>query len=208
MIRALIYDLDNTIYPVESIADDVFAGLFKLIDDLAEGISASDIQTAKNELTRRPFQKVADQFGFSDDLKEQAAELLRNITYNKPMQAYDDYRYVKTLAVEKFLVTTGFVKLQNSKVKMLGIAGDFKQIYVVDPDSTEKTKRHIFTQILEKFNYKAEEVLIVGDDPESEIKEAKAVGIKTVLYDPEKRYTDAEADYRITNHRDVGELIL
>ncbi|GAA4920424.1 HAD family hydrolase [Mucilaginibacter defluvii] len=208
MIRALIYDLDNTIYPVESIADEVFAGLFKLIDNQAEGISSSDIQTAKNELTRRPFQKVADEYGLSDDLKAQAAELLRNLTYNKPMQAFDDYRYVKTLAVDKFLVTTGFVKLQNSKVKMLGIVGDFKQIYVVDPESTEKTKRQMFTQILEKFNYKAEEVLIIGDDPESEIKEAKAVGIKTVLYDPEKRYTDAEADYRITNHRDIGELIL
>ncbi|MCD8738999.1 HAD family hydrolase [Mucilaginibacter roseus] len=208
MIRALIYDLDNTIYPVESIADEVFAGLFKLIDDLAEGISASDIQTAKNELTRRPFQKVADEYGFNDELIEQATELLRNLTYNKPMHAFDDYRYIKTIAVDKFLVTTGFVKLQNSKVKMLGIAGDFKQIYVVDPESTEKTKRHIFTQILEKYNYKAEEVLIIGDDPESEIKEAKAVGIKTVLYDPEKRFTNADADYRITNHRDIGELIL
>ncbi|MBE9585187.1 HAD family hydrolase [Mucilaginibacter sp. JRF] len=208
MIRALIYDLDNTIYPVKSISDGLFDGLYKLIDDNADGLSLASVEAAKEEITRRPFQKVADEFGFSDELKEEATEYLRGLTYSKPMQAYDDYRYVKTLDADKFLVTTGFVKLQNSKVKMLGIAADFKQVYVVDPDSTEKTKRHIFTQILEKYNYKAEEVLIVGDDPESEIKEAKAVGIKTVLYDPEKRYTAADADYRITNHRDVGELIL
>lgn len=208
MIRALIYDLDNTVYPAKSIAGELFADLFKLIEEQGDGLSSSDIETAKEEMTKRPFQKIADELGFSDSLIEQATELLRNLTYNKPMLAYDDYRYVKTLPVDKFLVTTGFVKLQNSKIKMLNVAGDFKQIYVVDPDSTEKTKRHMFTQILEKYNYSADEVLIIGDDPESEIKEAKAVGIKTVLYDPEKKYIDAEADYRITNHRDVGELIL
>jgi putative hydrolase of the HAD superfamily len=208
MIHALIYDLDNTVYPVKSISDDLFAPLFELLDNNAEGIAPTDLETAKQEITRSPFQKVADKYGFSDDLKEKAVALLKGLTYDKPMQPFEDYRYVKSLAVDKFLVTTGFVKLQNSKVKMLDIAGDFKQVYVVDPEATDKTKRHIFSEILEKYKYSADEVLIIGDDPESEIKEAKAVGIKTVLYDKEKQYTYADADYLITNHQQVQELIL
>ncbi|RYE20640.1 MAG: HAD family hydrolase [Sphingobacteriales bacterium] len=208
MIRALIIDLDNTIYPVKSISDELFGGLFKLIDDLAEGISKADIAAAKEEVTRRPFQKIADEYGFSDEMKQQAVELLKVLTYDKLMQPYDDYKHIKTLQTDKFLVTTGFIKMQTSKVKMLGVAADFKQVYIVDPETTDKTKRHIFADILKKYNYKNEEVLVVGDDPESEIKEAKAIGLRTVLYDPNRKYKTTDADHVIVNHRELAELLL
>ncbi|RYY33135.1 MAG: HAD family hydrolase [Sphingobacteriaceae bacterium] len=207
MIRALIYDLDNTIYPVKSISDELFAGLFKIIDE-DPGLSKADIAAAKEEVTRRPFQKIADEYGFSNDLKQQGIELLETLTYNKPMQAFDDFKYVKSLQVDKFLVTTGFIRMQSSKVKMLDIAADFKKVYIVDPQTTDKTKRHFFLNILEKYNYSKDEVLVVGDDPESEIKEAKAIGIKTVLYDPQHKYTTADADHVITNHQQIQELLL
>ncbi|RYE19390.1 MAG: HAD family hydrolase [Sphingobacteriales bacterium] len=207
MIRALIYDLDNTVYPVKSISEDLFADLFKLIDENTEGISQNDINSAKEEVTRRPFQKIADEYGFSEELKQQATELLRTLTYNKPMEPYADYIYVKSFQPDKFLVTTGFIKMQSSKVKMLGIAGDFKQVYIVDPDTTDKTKKDIFEGILQKYNYKTNEVLVIGDDPESEISEAKKVGIKTVLYDPNKKYSTTDADHIIVNHRELSQLL-
>lgn len=178
MIRALIYDLDNTIFPVRSISDELFAGLFKLIDENTRDIDKNDINSAKEEITRRPFQKIADEYGFSDELKQQATELLRRLTYDKPIIPFDDYRYIKGLQADKFLVTTGFMKLQSSKVKMLGLATDFKQVYIVDPDTTDKTKKDIFKEILRKYNYKPDEVLVIGDDPESEISEAKKTRYK------------------------------
>lgn len=208
MIRALIYDLDNTIYPVKSISDELFAELFNLMDEYADSVDQSDMAAAKEEVTRRPFQKIADEYGFSDELKQKAVEHLRELTYDKPMQAFDDYKYVKSLQVDKFLVTTGFTKMQTSKVKLLDLNSDFKQIYIVDPETTDKTKRHIFLDIIEKYKYNKDEVLVVGDDPESEIKEAKAIGIKTVLYDPERQYTNNDANYLINNHREVEELLL
>lgn len=208
MIRALIYDLDNTIYPVKSISDELFADLFNLMDEYADGVNKSDMAAAKEEVTRRPFQKIADEYGFNDELEQKAIEHLRQLTYDKPMQAFDDYKYVKSLQVDKFLVTTGFTRLQTSKVKMLNLDSDFKQIYIADPETTEKTKRHFFLDILNKYNYKKEEVLVIGDDPESEIKEAKAIDIKTVLYDPQREYTTQDADYIIFNHREVEELLL
>ncbi|GAA4317282.1 hypothetical protein GCM10023149_14780 [Mucilaginibacter gynuensis] len=207
MIRALIYDLDNTVYPVKSISDELFADLFKLIDD-DDTISNTDKQLAKEEVTRRPFQKIADQFGFSDELVQQAKTLISGLTYHKPISAFDDYRYVKSLTIDKFLVTTGFIRMQTSKVKWLDIQKDFRQIYIVDPETTSKTKKDIFTEILEKYNYSKEEVLIVGDDPESEISEGKLIGLKTVLYDPGRKYKTTEADYQITNHQEIKQLLL
>jgi putative hydrolase of the HAD superfamily len=79
MKRVLILDLDNTIYPVSSIADHLFARLFKLIDENLGEADRQAAQNAKEELTRRPYQHVADEFGFSHELKEQGMQMLANI---------------------------------------------------------------------------------------------------------------------------------
>ena len=70
--------------------------------------------------------------------------MLNNTTYNKPITPYKDYKIVEALPLEKFLVTFGFLKLQQSKIDGLGVRGHFKEIFVVDPEKTPKTKKHIF----------------------------------------------------------------
>ena len=60
---------------------------------------------------------------------------------------------------------------------------------------------------MEKHGYKPEELLVIGDDPESEIKAAKALGIETVLYDPTHKYHDAIATYKIDHFNKVPALL-
>ena len=194
MKRALILDLDNTIYPVKSIADELFAELFKLIDD-----GTDDQQTAedaKQELMSRPYQLVADEHGFSEELKAKGTELLRDLTYNEPMNCYPEYEDIRSLDIDKFLVTTGFTKLQMSKIEMLGIKGDFKETYVVDPDKSDETKGDIFKKIMQENGYSVQDVLVIGDDPQSEIKFAIELGIDTFLFDQDSKYSDASVIYR------------
>lgn len=195
MKRALILDLDNTIYPVSSIADNLFAQFYKLLEQDPD-IDPSLIEASKEELTRRPFQHVADEFNFSTALRNKGAQLLKTITYDKPMQPYADYHYIQKISLDKFLVTTGFTNLQYSKVKQLNIEGDFKEIHVVDPEISPKTKRDIFQELMDKYNYRASDILIIGDDPQSEIKAATTLGIDTFLYDPENKYPGAITTYR------------
>ncbi|TWR25137.1 HAD family hydrolase [Mucilaginibacter pallidiroseus] len=207
MKRVLILDLDNTIYPVKSVANDMFDFLFELIDEELGATDPQKAEEAKHELTRRPFQQIADDFGFSDELKSKGIEVLRSCEYNKPMQPYDVYSQLQKLDIDKYLVTTGFTKLQLSKVKMLGVAEDFKKVYVVDPEESSKTKGDVFQKIMVEGGYKAEEVLVIGDDPKSEIKFAKQLGIDTYLFDPENKYSDNEATYRQPDYREVSGII-
>jgi putative hydrolase of the HAD superfamily len=207
MKRALILDLDNTIYPVNSIADKLFGPLFDLIDhDLGEE-DRQAAEEAKHELTRRPYQQIAEEYGFSEELKTKGTELLRNCTYDDPMQAYPEYNDIRTIPVDKFLVTTGFTKLQMSKVRMLNIAGDFKKVYVVDPDQSGQTKGDIFKKIIQENGYKTEEVLVIGDDPQSEIKFAVELGIDTFLFDPDNKYTNEGVTYRAPDYRDLAQIV-
>ena len=196
MKKVLIFDLDNTIYPVKSIGDKLFAPLFELLNNYRGQIGDEKLQEAIEEIQQRPFQKVADKYSFDEEIKQKGIELLRNLEYNGEMKPFDDYHLTRELQADKFLVTTGFTKLQNSKVENLNLRNDFSEIIIVDPEETERTKKEIFLEILEKNDYRKEEVLVIGDDPESEIEAAKSIGIDTFLYDPEGLQPEGLATYK------------
>ncbi|MFS2187175.1 HAD family hydrolase [Mucilaginibacter sp. Mucisp84] len=207
MKKAIILDLDNTIYPVSSIADHLFNELFNFLDQHITGEGIEHINKAKEDLKKVPYQKVADKYQFSDLIKNKGLELLNNIEYNRPMQPFDDYKQIRETKITKFLVTTGFTKLQWSKVKMLNIEADFEAIHIVDPELSPLTKKDIFALILEKYDYKPEDVLVIGDDPESEIKAASDLGIDTFLYDPENKHPNARVTYRSQNLKDAAAIV-
>jgi len=207
MKRALILDLDNTIYPVSSIADNLFGRLFALIDGESANLDESAVNNAKDELTRKPFQWVADKYHFSPELKTKGVQLLKDMSYDLPMQPFEEYSHLKSAPHQKFLVTTGFPKLQWSKIKQLGIEGDFLEIHVVDPDVSDKTKKDVFADIIRRYDYKIEEVLVIGDDPDSEIKAAFELGIEAFLYDPHNKHPSAEATYKARNLKTVMHYI-
>jgi len=210
MKKALILDLDNTIYPVSSISENLFEALFDVLDQHAEIINANDANTVdkiKDEMTRRPFQHIADEFNLNEGVRDKMVDMLRNMAYTQPMKPYDDYKHVRTIPLDKFLVTTGFSKLQWSKVKMLGIEDDFKHIHIVDPDINQLTKKDIFARIMQAHDYSPGDLLVIGDDPESEIKAAKALDIDTFLYDPANKYPHVQVTCRSGDLGDISTLI-
>jgi putative hydrolase of the HAD superfamily len=207
MKRALILDLDNTIYPVSSIAGNLFQELFTLLDENPGMLTPTDLANAKDELTRRPYHSVADKFNFDPDLKNRGNDLLKNFSYDLPIQPFADYEFVRSIRLPKFLVTTGYSKLQWSKVKLLGIEPDFEEIHVVDPELSTQTKKDVFADILARHQYRLDEVLVIGDDPESEIKAATELGIETFLFDPGNIHTEAFATYKSGKLAEVVTLL-
>lgn len=193
--KAIIYDLDNTIYPVSAIGDILFKPLFDLIAE--SGQHNNDYDAIRKAIMRTPFRLVAQRFNFSNMLTQQGIDLQEELEYNKAIAPFEDYPEIHNIPADRFLVTTGFQKMQLSKIKHLGIENDFKEIHVVNPAIT--SKKEVFADILQRYNYKPKEVLVVGDDPESEIAAAKALGIPTVLYDKNSKGASDEADYTITH---------
>jgi putative hydrolase of the HAD superfamily len=200
--KALILDLDNTIYPVSSIGDKLFAPLFDLIKS-DEHVS-DQFEQIRKEVMRRPFQLVANEFNFSKELTDKGTELLKNITYNGTIEPFDDYKLIRDLKIDKYLVTTGFKKMQQSKVEAMQLETDFREIHIIDPSTTDKVKKDLFTDIISRHHYNKADVLIVGDDLNSEIKAAKELGVDAVLYDKLNMYKEEKSVTRIT---DFAELI-
>lgn len=179
--KAIIFDLDNTIYPVNSIGDKLFQSLFEIISQDPDQINSID--KIKVDIMRRPFQLVADEYFFSEKLTQKATNLLKELRFDGKIMPYEDYHFTKALQVDKFLVTTGFKNLQQSKIDKLNISSDFLEIHIVDPAQSSRTKKDIFREIVQRRNYQTTDVLVVGDDLHSEIKAANELGIDAVLYD-------------------------
>ena len=199
--KAIILDLDNTIYPVSSIGDQLFKSLFLLIRESGE--YTGDFGQIRFEIMRRPFQYIANEFSFSKNLKADCFKLLSDLTYDERMQPFDGYETLLTIPCRRFLATLGYTKLQHSKIKQLGIENDFEKIFIIDPDQSTSTKRDIFEKILADNNFVVEDVLVVGDDLNSEIFHAKALGIETVLYDYLSQFQESEDQNVIRNHKDL-----
>lgn len=177
----LIVDLDNTIYSTYSIGEKLFKPIFDLIEK-DKGFN-SNIENIKKDIMRKPFQKVALEYNFSENLTKEGIEVLSSLDADLKMSVFEDYKYIKDLTCKKFLVTMGFLKMQEGKIKSLGISKDFDEIYIIDPQVSNKTKKDVFLYIIEKYKLHRGDLVIVGDDPNSEIKAGIDLGIQTFLYD-------------------------
>jgi putative hydrolase of the HAD superfamily len=203
--KAVLFDLDNTIYPVHAIGAKLFASLFRLI--AAEGRHGEHFDRIRDEIMRRPFQLVAADYGFSGELTRKGVDLLKDLTYEDPIEPFPDYPFVRSLPVDKYLVTTGFLKLQQSKVERMNLAADFKEIHIVDPSTSDRTKRDVFADILQRHHYAPGEVLVVGDDLHSEIAAAGQLGIDAVLYDNLRRHGEVAPLHTITSFKELAALL-
>ena len=201
----LFVDLDNTIYPVSSIGETLFQPVLELIGE--ESSLTNKIDAIKEDMMRRPFQKVAEDFNFSRLLTQKVLEQLAETECSGPMQTFEDYHELASLPQIKFLITTGFTKMQQSKVRLLEIENDFKEVHIVDPQRSSLTKKDIFQDIIDRYELLKTSILVIGDDPNSELKAARELGLETVLFDRIGRYPSYSDAPRITHYRELSALL-
>lgn len=194
MKHIFFIDLDNTIYFTKPNEEQLMGALYHFLEGLDLGISDKDFQLAKQEMLRTPFLKVAKKYGFREEVMPEVIAYLHNREVTKPLKPSDDYHYIKSLKGRKFIVTAGFQKQQLSKVKMLGIADDFEEVHVVDVSAS--TKKEVFETIINQHKFNTDDILIIGDDAESEIKFGLELGISTFLLDPGNLHPNAESTFR------------
>ena len=200
--KVLILDLDNTVFPVRSIGDELFRSVYQLI--IENGEYKGDFNHIRLEIMRRPLLLVAKDFSFSERLTNECLALFEDMTYSKQIETFKDYPEIRKYPCKKYLVTTGFPKLQNSKIKQLGIETDFEGIYIVDPVNSNLTKKDIFQQIINDNSYPIKDVLVVGDDLNSEIKAGQELVIETILYDYRHEHATTEKLKVITDFKELG----
>jgi FMN phosphatase YigB (HAD superfamily) len=182
MIKALIFDLDNCLAAANEVGEDVFKPAFEAMRNANRGtLTDEQLAEAFQEIWRQPLDFVAQKFGFSQEMLAAGWGFFSQTVVETPMRGYGDLAILRELHFDLYLVTSGFRALQESKVKALQVADLFRAVEIdaIDEDD-RKGKQGIFASILERKGLTPDEVIVVGDNPDSEIEAGNRLGIRTV----------------------------
>lgn len=182
MIKALIFDLDSCLAAANEVGDHLFQPAFDAVRRANHGtVSEEALKQAFSECWRFPFNDVARKYGFSDEMTKAGFAAFARIEVTELMHGYGDLHVLRELRQRLFLVTSGFRRLQESKVNALGIRELFAEIRVdaIDEPGSKGKAQH-FEEILKSHSLKPEEAIVVGDNPDSEIAAGNRLGMKTV----------------------------
>lgn len=179
---AVIFDLDNCLMPANEVDAGLFAPAFEAIVAANDGSVPADVmQMAFADIWIHAYDWVARQYRFTRAMFEAGWAEFTRAEVKRPLKGYADLSGLEGIPAERFLVTSGFCRLQESKIRALGISHLFKGIYIDAIDEPDrKGKRAIFQDIVESNQYGGHEVLVVGDNPESEIQAGNELGLGTI----------------------------
>jgi len=182
MIRAIIFDLDNCLLAPDAMGEDFLEPVFQAIGRANKNtVSETLLRTAFAELWISPLDSVSKKYNFSDAMKRAGWQAYEKLEVTVPIEGYPDLVVLTHLPVERYLVTSGFRKLQESKILALHLSDLFRAIMVDAIDAkVRKGKEKIFREIVEHTGFKPSEILVVGDDPDSEIEIGNRLGMRTV----------------------------
>jgi putative hydrolase of the HAD superfamily len=208
-IRAALFDLDNCLAAADEAGEALFAPAFDAIRAANKGrLSDEQLSGAFADMWRHALDRVAREHNFSEEMLQAGWRAFRAIEVKQPLRGYPDLWEIEKLPLKRCLVTSGFRRLQESKIAALGIERLFAEVQVDAIDeSPRRRKKARFAEIAERHGWQPGEVLVLGDDADSEIAAGNELGMLTVqTLRPGVRPAD-NARWRIKSFAELPKLI-
>lgn len=209
MIKGIILDLDNCIFDTRSLGDGTIGAVLEVLH--SSDLSGQLKKEINDALWTDSLDIVIERFQVPQEIAEKMREAYRQIEIpeNREVRTYGDETCIKSLPVKRILVTTGYRRFQESKIKRANIVHLFDEVVIDELDFKEKRKGKgkIFEEILVANKWNRNEALVVGDNPKSELGAAKSLGIFTVQILRPGVEKWPEADRHIYSLRELANII-
>jgi FMN phosphatase YigB (HAD superfamily) len=181
--RAAVFDLDHTLFDPRTLPVTLFDSLAARVRAAAAGIvSDAVLDAALADAWRMPFDRVAARHQLPDVATVAWQEAASMVEVTEALTPYPDVRAgLEQLSLLRFLLTTGFRRLQESKLKQLGLAALFVTVYVdaLDPPGPEG-KRALLQRLIAEHGLTPPEVVVIGDRADDELAAAHTLGMVAV----------------------------
>ena len=203
MIRLIIFDLDNTLF-------DTYEQLgVKVLDRMLMRMRKADLTKEQEKVLREKypttgFRILARQLGLSDEIKRIGMDTYQSMNLSR-IKPFADVKLIKDFKQKKVLVTSGTKDVQLRKLDILGIKDLFDEVFV-DESSSPENKQRIFSKILKKYSMKPGEVIVIGDNAESEISAGNKLGMITVQM-LRRPFLKGKADYHVKDLYEVKNIL-
>lgn len=208
-IKALIFDLDNCIASAKAVGEDLYEPVFSAIREESNGrYDEDELQNMFFDIWRHPLDWVAEKYEFTDRMVQFVRNHFCEMKALNAMEGYGDLNEILVLPQKKYLVTSGFYELQKSKIDMLELNKYFERIFIDEVNSENRIgKEGFFKKILAEFNFSKNEVIIIGDNEDSELKVGNKLGMVTVqTLRPEVPRSD-RVNFHIKTFSELGDII-
>lgn len=96
------------------------------------------------------------------------------------------------------IITNGFSDVQVTKLKSAGLSTYFREIVTSDDAGFRKPQPDIFHYLLRRISAECSECLMIGDNLETDIDGALAVGMDCIFFNPAKIHHQAKSTHEIT----------
>jgi FMN phosphatase YigB (HAD superfamily) len=180
----LLLDLDHTLFDPESIPTTVMEPAFarlRAAHARIGGVSREVLEASILELMGSPITLVARKHGWPDALRRSALEASGAAVLPDHLPLFPDVDELVRLPQRKILVTTGVPAVQLQKIAALGIGAWLDAVHVDDAlAEPRRGKRAVFGAILVEEGLSVDEVVVVGDNLDSEIVAGAGLGMRTV----------------------------
>lgn len=206
---AVIFDLDSCLAAADEPGRSLYATAFEAMQRENRGaLTAAQLEAAFEDTWRLPLDVVAQRHGFPAAMEKAGWEAMRKVEVTALMRGYGDLDALRSLDVRRFLVTSGFRGLQESKIRALGIAELFSEIMIDAIDEPDaRGKEPYFRELQERHRKQVRNFWVVGDNPDSEIRAGNALGMTTVqILRPGVTKGD-NARYHIQSLTELGPLL-
>ncbi|MDE2934677.1 MAG: HAD family hydrolase [Chloroflexota bacterium] len=190
MLRAILFDLDNTILDRRSSLANHLRQQQRRLPDTFAAISFDDYVDTFMELDHNGYTARAEVFHGVERILRlpagTASALLQDLQAHFPDECVafpNVHEVLGTLAGSGLglgLITNGAAMWQQRKIDSLGIAKYFGVILISEAEGLRKPDPEIFRRAVDTLGVSAEEVVMVGDNPEADIRGAKSFGMKAV----------------------------
>lgn len=206
---AIVFDLDNCLMAADEPGRGLFEPAFAAMRRANRGrLSEAALGAAFDDCWRHALDFVGRKHRLPNEVYRAGFRAFREIEVKGRLHGYADLGELARLPLARFLVTSGFRRLQQSKIEALGIGSLFAEVHVDAIDEPQRRcKEGVFRDIAARHGWKPAQVVVVGDDADSEIAAANALGMPSVQILRPGVVASAAAGHRIASLAELFALL-
>ena len=189
-IKAVLFDLDDTLYDREELVRRVVVDQYDAFHDELRSVQKDDFVARVIQLDDHGYAdkhalyaKVVGECGLTPSLVERLVEHFWT-SYDHKCKLTDDISVtLQTLrqnGIKLGVITNGSTERQQRKLDVLGISSWFDVILISEAEGVRKPDPEIFHRALTRCGVEASEAIFVGDHPDTDVFGALQAGLRAV----------------------------
>ena len=190
MVKALLFDLDGTLYDRDGAVAELFAAQHRKFEAELGGLPVAHFVERMLELDqhghadkRTAYGVLVREQGLQDALADRLVQSHREISPHVGELFPDALVTLGALQQRGLalgLISNGRVDTQGAKLRRLGLERFFSALLISEAEGVRKPDRRIFERALQRLGVSADQAWFVGDHPVADVAGAHAAGLTAV----------------------------